>query len=252
MIKSNEKISEPEMDYAEYALHYDNLCDINPAYAELDSYFRFHVAKMKLPDSANVIDLGAGTGNFVCSLLEFHKSANVIHVDCSEEMNAFARKKYKSLGHSVQIVDEYIQYCDFPESSQDLLVCVNVLNSNPPPLPFLKKISLWLKPGGKIFLVDFGRQLKLLDWTWYLLKSSLTNHGLRKTFESIISTRKAFSSNRNGRSDQLSGKLWTHDTEELIDLMKNAGFDIDHAQPCYRNYADLIVGTKNKLLPHQP
>lgn len=245
MNSSQEKIFEGEMQYSEYAPHYDNLCEINPAYQELVHIFLDSLPAMDLPNSPTVADLGAGTGNFICPFLSQIPGASVTHLDCSPEMNVLAKKKYLDRGLSVNIVEAHMEDWEFESDTLDLIICVNVLNNAPPALPMLKKMHRWLKPNGTLFLINFGREIKIIDWTWYLLKDSLRNRGPRATLRSIYQTRKAFSSNKAGKDDQKAGKLWTHSSEELRVLVEEAGYDIQKIQTCYRNYADLIVGQKS-------
>ncbi len=242
---SQERIFEGEMQYSEYAPHYDNLCEINPAYQELVQIFLDSLSGMNLPNSPTVADLGAGTGNFICPLLSAIPEASVTHLDCSPEMNALAKQKYLDLGLSVNVIEAHMEDWEFESDSFDLIVCVNVLNNAPPALPMLRMIRRWLKPNGTLFLIDFGREIKIIDWTWYLLRDSLKNRGPSATLRSIYQTRKAFSSNKAGKGDQKAGKLWTHTSEELRSLVEEAGFSIQKFQTCYRDYADLILGQKS-------
>ncbi|MCR9260999.1 MAG: class I SAM-dependent methyltransferase [Pseudomonadaceae bacterium] len=244
MNSAQEIILHNEMQYSEYAPHYDNLCAINPAYQDLIALFSNSLEKLCLPSSPVVCDLGAGTGNFVCQLLTQIPMAKVTHLDPSPEMNTLASGKYAKNGFEVNIVESSMEDWEFEDDSLDLVVCVNALNNAPPVMPMLKKICRWLKPGGSIFLVNFGREIKILDWTWFLLKNSLKNRGAAETVRSIYQTRKAFSSNRAGRGDQKSGRLWTHTSDELSAIVEAAGFEIREFQTCYRDYADLVLATK--------
>ena len=151
------------MDYSEYAPHFDSLCDINPAYQELLQSFLSRLSTLGLPERPLVCDLGAGTGNFVCELMDRLPDAIVTHVDCNSVMNELAREKYHQRGLPVTIVEQFMQSLDRPSESFDLIVCVNALNNAPPALPMLYRIKEWLKPGGVFYLVDIGREIKVLD-----------------------------------------------------------------------------------------
>jgi ubiquinone/menaquinone biosynthesis C-methylase UbiE len=244
MNSAQEIILNNEMQYSEYAPQYDNLCDINPAYQDLIGLFSNSLKTLDLPSSPTVCDLGAGTGNFVCQLLSQVPMAKVTHVDPSPEMNSLARTKYARNGFEVNIIESTMEDWEFEDDSLDLVVCVNALNNAPPVMPMLKKICRWLKPGGSIFLVNFGREIRILDWTWFLLKNSLKNRGATETVRSLYQTRKAFSSNKAGRGDQKSGRLWTHSSDELATIVRASGFEIKIFQTCYREYADLVLAEK--------
>ncbi len=232
------------MDYEAYAPRFDELCAINPAYDEMLNLFKAELDVLSLPDTARVVDVGAGTGNFVCALLEQMPKARAMHVDCSHEMNKFAAEKYRSRGFCVEMVEEYIQTVDIKEKSTDLVVCVNALNNVPPVRPIVDKMFSWLKPGGHFFLIDFGREMDVVDWTWFLLKNLVANVGVVEAVRVLRRQTKTISINRKGHNDQQAGELWTHNTQELLQLLEESGFDIVRSQLCYRDYADLVVAQR--------
>lgn len=229
------------MDYKAYAPHFDPLCAINPAYEELLDLFALKLAAMDLPHDPDVVDLGAGTGNFVCALLDRIPNARVSHVDCSPDMNKIAAEKYAQRKLKVDIVEGYMQTVKIPPQSKDLVICVNALNNAPPVRPTLNRIYSWLKPGGYFFLVDFGREIDVVDWTWFLFKHLLSEYGVRETISVIRRQSKVISINRKGRNDQLHGALWTHTTVELLEYLHDAGFKNAESKLCYRDYADMVV-----------
>ena len=234
-------IQPPLMDYKAYAPHFDPLCAINPAYEELLTLFESELASMNLPQAPEVLDLGAGTGNFVCKLLDQVPSARVTHVDCSSDMNRIAESKYAERNLKVCIVEAYMQTVEIPSQSKDLIVCVNALNNAPPVRPVLSRIYNWLRPGGYFFLIDFGREIDVVDWTWYLVKHLLSQYGVRETISVIQRQSKVIAINRKGHDDQVRGALWTHSTEELLKHLSDSGFTNTHSKLCYRDYADLVV-----------
>ena len=229
------------MDYKAYAPHFDPLCSINPAYEELLKLFKSELALMNLSETPDVVDLGAGTGNFVCELLDIVPNARVTHVDCSPDMNRVAKTKYAQRNLDVRVVEAYMQTVDIPQQSKDLVVCVNALNNAPPVRPILNRIYSWLRPGGYFFLIDFGREIDVVDWTWYLVKHLLSQYGVRETISVIRRQSKVISINRKGHNDQVQGTLWTHSTEELLESLRDTGFENIRSKLCYRDYADLVV-----------
>lgn len=234
----------PEMDYRAYAPHFDSLCSINPAYRDLLDLFKIELVEMALPIDPAVVDLGAGTGNFVCSLLEQIPAAHVTHVDSSPDMNNIAQDKYHEAGYSVNIVESFMQTVDIKPNSQDLIICVNSLNNAPPARPMLSNIYSWLNPGGYFFLIDFGREINVIDWTWFLVKHLLKTRGIAETISQIRRQAKVISINKKGKTDQQRGTLWTHSTDELVMMLEDTGFDTKTRKLCYRDYADLVVARR--------
>jgi ubiquinone/menaquinone biosynthesis C-methylase UbiE len=203
---------------------------------------------MDLPDAPEVVDLGAGTGNFVCELLTRLPEARVVHVDNSADMNRIARGKYSERKLDVQIVESYMQTVQIPPQSKDLVVCVNALNNAPPVRPVLSRIYSWLKDGGYFFLIDFGREINVTDWTWYLLKHVFAEYNLRQALSIIRRQAKVISINRGGQDDQHQGTLWTHSSEELGKILIETGFKSIKSELCYRDYADLFVVQKPRSI----
>lgn len=243
----NYQASRKEIDYSVYAESYDVLCGANPAYQELLSIFQSWLRSSDLSKEARVLDVGAGTGNFLIATSEVLEDARLTHVDCNQEMNLLAQKKYSSSSIEAEIIEGYMQNVNLPERSYDLVVCVNALNNAPPVFPMLSRFERWLDPEGYLFLIDFGRKLKMLDWGTYLIQESLKTQGFMGTFELLKKTRKAISSNSAGRRDQASGSLWTHTTIELQTLAQKAGFVIHKTDLCYRGYADLLICQSAKI-----
>ena len=159
-------------------------------------------------------------------------------------MNDVARSKYREQGHDVEIVESFMQTVEFEDESLDLIISVNALNNAPPPRPMLSKVHRWLKKGGYFFLVDFGREIDVVDWTWFLVKHLVRTYGLIDAISIVRRQAKVISINQKGKSDQKSGTLWTHSTEELLGMISDTGLDIEQKKLCYRDYADLVVAKK--------
>ncbi|NCF32998.1 MAG: hypothetical protein GWP50_05455, partial [Proteobacteria bacterium] len=58
------------INWAQYALDYDAMCAANPAYEENLQHLVSRVDAWHLPADAKVLDIGAGTGAFICALSE--------------------------------------------------------------------------------------------------------------------------------------------------------------------------------------
>jgi SAM-dependent methyltransferase len=137
-----------------------------------------------------------------------------------------------------------MQRASFPEESFDLIICVNALNTAPPQLPVLNMINRWLKPDGHFFLIDFGREQRVIDWTWYIVKHLYKTEGVGQVFRSFWENREAIRQNRRARLDQKAGLMWTHSTDELAEMTKRAGFTGDPILTCYRVSSVLVISRK--------
>ena len=236
--------STPRIEWGVYAQKYDSVCQYNPAYQENVQELLSQATKWNLPGDASIADLGAGTGNFICALAPILPDANFTHVDCDHEMNALARRKYRELGlDNVTVVQNHLQRLQLPDASFDAIICVNALYAIAPQDLILKKINRWLKPGGKLFIIDFGRPVRLLDWGWYLLKHTVADHGFLHFTKALWDNIEFVKQNRKAQHDFSEGTFWEHTTEDFEDALTASGFEIEIIETCYRDYCDLAICT---------
>jgi len=230
------------LQYQKYAPQFDEMCELVPAYQENIGFLLELLPELDLVEDAKICDLGAGTGNFICALADKMPNAHYTHLDMDPVMNSHAALKYQQRGLArYQIIEAPIQTASFETHQFDLIICVNALNTAPPQLPVLRLIRSWLHPKGTFFLIDFGRQQRVFDWTWYMFRNTYTSHGLGRVFKALWNNREAIRQNRRAREDQKAGRMWTHTTSELCELVIEAGFKIKRSQTCYRGYCDLVV-----------
>jgi ubiquinone/menaquinone biosynthesis C-methylase UbiE len=198
-----------------------------------------------MPETAKVCDLGAGTGNYILALSDTRPNASFVHVDFDEKMNESALRKYQQAAiKDVEIVTEYVQNCSFQDNEFDLIMCVNALYAISPQGEILKRARRWLKPNGRIFLIDFGRKQRTLDWTIYLFRESMKNHQAGEYVKALINSREVLKQNRKTSKGQDTGRYWLHTTSEFGDALEACGFQVDELYACYRGYADLAVCRK--------
>lgn len=112
-------------------------------------------------DTLSLLEIGCGVGNAVIPLLELNPRLKVHAID-------FARSAINILNdHPFSISGRLSPHCccvvndDLPvkPNSMDLVLCIFVLSAIEPKaqLTVLKKIHNVLKPGGKLFIRDYGR-----------------------------------------------------------------------------------------------
>ena len=194
---SDPRLDRDEMDWDAYAKNYDDLCALNPAYHENIRVLLEHIAKWQLPPNANVCDLGAGTGNYIIHMNESLPEATYWHVDFDSRMNELAQKKYEQHDlANIRFVQEEIHNVTFPSESFDLIICINALYAFTPQETVLDNIKEWLKPTGKLFLIDFGRTQSTLDWTFYIFKEAVKSRQVGYYAKTLIEGREILKQNR--------------------------------------------------------
>jgi ubiquinone/menaquinone biosynthesis C-methylase UbiE len=117
-------------------------------YQSCFSYSRWRLGELLrryLPergDGLRLLDVGCGTGHHMASLRE--RGFEVVGVDGSEEMIAHARAN--NPGAKLKVAD--VDSLPFPDSSFDLVLCIEVLRYLPDFTRCVNEIARVLKPGG--------------------------------------------------------------------------------------------------------
>ena len=232
-----------ELDYSVYA---GNLFDLtnqeNDAYWELVRHAQDWFSTLSYEQPPAVLDVGAGTGNFILGLAEvLPLGAKFVHLDMSAEMNSAAKDKYEDRSLEVEIVESFVQSADFESGTFDSIISINALNTAPPQALTLKLMHQWLRPGGWLYLVDFGRPQDTLSWARYLVGNSLKRNGPLETARLFAKCFGSFGQNRRARVDQESGNMWLHTAEDLSTMIESSGFEIVDVEVCYRGYSDRVI-----------
>lgn len=240
------KVADDEMNWDAYAEHYDVMCELNPSYQENIDRLIQYLQTWEMPDHPTILDLGAGTGNYILALANKLKAASFVHVDFDKKMNELARRKYETQKvDSVEIKNQYVQDVRFDYESFDVIICINALYAISPQTEVLQRIHSWLKPNGRFFVIDFGRKQNILDWTFYVFRESMKRHRLGRYIKVLKDNRELIKQNRQTTRGQDSGRYWLHSTAEFRDTLKSCGFEVDEVFPCYRGYSDLAVCRKS-------
>ena len=234
-----------EMDWHAYAEHYDEMCALNPAYHENIGMLLERLQSWNLPPDARICDLGGGTGNYILAMHQNFPSARYHHVDVDDRMIEFARRKYSEAKvENVEILTSNVHSVDFASEFFDVVVCVNALYAFTSQEAILSRVHSWLKPTGKLFLIDFGRKQNTLDWTVYMFIESLKSRQLGRYARALIGAREVLRQNRRTTLGQESGRYWLHSTDELGEALERAGFVVAELSSCYRQYCDFAVCSK--------
>jgi ubiquinone/menaquinone biosynthesis C-methylase UbiE len=229
------------INWAQYALDYDAMCAANPAYEENLQHLVSRVDGWQLPADAKVLDIGAGTGAFICALSERLPNAQYTHLDFNATMNARALIKYREHSLNVNVIGSTLADAEIPGHSQDLIICVNALYAMADPQLVLRRIRRLLKPGGKFFLIDFGREMNVARWSLYLLRSLVQKHGAIGALGWFWRYRDSLKQNRKGMQAQRRGNYWLHSPSELAFALEDNGWCIEELATCYRGDCDLAI-----------
>ncbi|PZD71020.1 Demethylmenaquinone methyltransferase [Acaryochloris thomasi RCC1774] len=120
----------------------------------------FLQACAKISSSANVLDVGCGTGEFEQRLVKEHPDQHVVGVDLSENMLEIAQKKFSS--HSnVQFQHASVLALPFPKQTFDVVVSANAFHYFDQPLAALAEVKRVLKPQGQLIILDWCRDFLL-------------------------------------------------------------------------------------------
>lgn len=230
------------IEWDAYASRYDLLATNNPSYHENIEIFQSLIRRLDLKADARVCDVGAGTGNFVCAAALEMPHVRFVHLDADAAMNEVAQQKYLAAG----IENVEIRCCSatdaaYPPESFDLIVCVNALYAIAPQVDMLRRMRRWLKPSGTLFLIDYGRQVKVLDWMFFILKDVARRQGFVAAMRLLRNSWVNIRQNRRGSRGQAEGVYWVHSTEEFGRTLEQAGFEVKELRPCYRGYSDLAI-----------
>ena len=237
------------VDWHTYASCYDLLCEMNPAYADLISHFGSFVEE-RISPSARILDVGAGTGNFILSGAQVAPNARWTHLDSDDAMNGIASGKYVSAGLKVEMIQQKGERATFPPASFDLVISINAMYAMPDPHRILRNIRQWLAPGGLLYLVDLGRVQNTFDWTQFLVRKNTKRLGLLRTLSVLLNEGQVISSqNRRIAKLQRAGRYWKHSPQELELVLKTCGFIVERIETCYRGYSDRAIARKDHGQP---
>jgi len=235
--------TKPAIDWSSYAQQYDLMCDNNTYYQDNIRNLCDFIASYELPAFPKILDLGAGTGNFVTALRHALPDSDITHLDANREMNKIAMQKYHRLpGPTIRVLENEVHDSTFEEGEFDLILCINALYAMTPQEIVLSKVRQWLKPEGVFYVLDLGREMDTVDWgLHFLVQAAKERELLGYLRNSLIKGREVVKQNRMTRLAQKSGNYWTHDTPHFEKLLSAAGFKISSLKTCYRGYSDLAI-----------
>jgi len=234
-----------ELSWSKYATKYDMLLEYNPFYQALHKEVLSKTENWQINEGDIIVDFGAGTGNYSCSLAEKFPQAKVIHIDNDRGMNAVTQsKKEKRQLNNLEIRTINIDEINFEANSLKAITSIHALYTFPQPKTILKNMYQWLKPNGYGILVDPGRKVNVLDWQIAIGYQMIKKHGLRKTLNVLQEGKEVSKQNREISKLQEKGIYWKHSHEEFCEAITTASFNILEAGLTFRKISDIVVVTK--------
>ena len=113
----------------------------------------------RLRPGESVLDVGCGTGTLAIAAKRRVGSLGVVHgIDASPEMIARATRKAKKSGVDVTFRTAAVEALPFPDRQLDVVLSTLMLHHLPRQTreESAREIRRVLKPGGRVFAVDFG------------------------------------------------------------------------------------------------
>ncbi|MGA7870668.1 MAG: methyltransferase domain-containing protein [Candidatus Binatus sp.] len=107
----------------------------------------------------SVLDVGCGTGTLaIAAKQHVGQSGKVYGIDASPEMIARARKKASKTGLELVFDTAEVEALPFPDATFDVVLSSAMLHHLPDEARHqgIREIRRILKPGGRLFAVDFG------------------------------------------------------------------------------------------------
>ena len=114
------------------------------------------IKNLELAEDAVVADIGAGSGYFTFKLAEKVPNGTVYAVDIQPEMIDILKKRQKALGaENVKTILSTTDDTKLPENEVDGVLLVDAYHEFDFPREMLASIYKALKPGGRVFLLEY-------------------------------------------------------------------------------------------------
>jgi ubiquinone/menaquinone biosynthesis C-methylase UbiE len=122
------------------------------------------VEQANIQPEQEVLDLGCGTGTLTLMLKRSAPAASITGLDGDKEVLARARSKAKEAGIDIRWDEGMAYELPYPERSFDIVVSSLVIHHliHADKLRAFREAGRVLRPGGKLWIMDFGPPYNLL------------------------------------------------------------------------------------------
>lgn len=116
------------------------------------------VRRYAIPEDANILDAGCGTGEISSRLAELFPRARITGIDIIDAHLELARQRYAALAPRLSFEHQSVFQLAFPNGAFDLTVCRHVLHSIPHVRQVLAELRRVTRTGGYFHLIpeDYG------------------------------------------------------------------------------------------------
>jgi FkbM family methyltransferase len=121
-----------------------------------EEHTQLAIDKIKLPPTAVIADIGAGTGYYTFKLAPKVPKGKVYAVEIQDEMIAALNERKKKLNNTnVEVIKGSATSPNLPANSVDLAIMVDVYHELEYPVEILQSIRKSLKKDGKLLLIEY-------------------------------------------------------------------------------------------------
>lgn len=116
------------------------------------------VERYKVPEQAQILDVGCGTGEIPVRLVDKYPDARVLGVDPYASHVEFAKRRHGAHSDRLRFEQADPYQLGFETNTYDLVVCRHLLQAVPYPERILDELVRVTKPGGRLHLLceDYG------------------------------------------------------------------------------------------------
>ena len=159
-----------------------------PLYDIIVKLFGFDRAREALVDQAaiqsghRVLDIGCGTGTLVTLVKRYYPDVEAVGLDPDPKALARARRKATAKAVSIQFDEGYSDELPYPEASFDRIFSSFMFHhlKSADKEKTLREVRRVLKPGGYIYLLDFGGPERRRDG--FLARLLHSSHMMKDNF----------------------------------------------------------------------